>query len=948
MDPYSLSVRPGRRYEEDKDQSIDLKMQLLLSEVSSSQTDIDRAMSPYGQNRDPIARAKGLKIYTEMMDDDQVKVCVELRKQAVLSTQWSVDAAEAGNRTAEEYADFIRHCLVRMDGTVEDDLEDIYSAIEYGFSVTEINFKYLEDGPFSGKVGLASLKTREPYNYDFKQDYWGNLLGIVYTGVVPRAEQENGARETMRTGMNILPSYRNVGQPLERGHLGSVENPFPTDKFIIYSYNKRFGNFYGRSDLISAFRYWNAKRFVLKFWNVWLERYASPFTWAEYDPNSITKKGTLDDIDDFLKNLSARSGIRVPKGVLLHVEGTKGSAAGGDSYEKTVEAYNRYISHGIFTPNLLGFVGQQGSGGAGGSFALGKKHFEAFMWIVQKTSKDTSETIMGEQLIRRLIEINYPNPDLDLLPKFTLKDIDDGAVETRARILTMLSAAGFINPEEEWVREYVSLPKKDPNVVLAKPGMEEEKEDGEKEKKEEFRSFDDRRLAKAFEQKVDFKGLEKELDSAEESFAADAAFVISEARAAFVEMVKKRKVIESGDPEEIRRLTINLGELKKVVAAWMAKLHLDSKLRALEELGRSGVKVEVRKNFAALTLQAWAPLPPAEASDFFNDKVRAVITTKGGKKVVIAIGSKEELAYYDERAFAVTGVVRDDILNDAKQAILTGIRKQDVSGTIDAIEDIFSEYVGHGVDPDVMEPGRLATIVRTNTVEAMNQGRRAMYEDPDVKGFVPYFQYSAVMDARTTDYCRCMDGKIFDLSEISGMVPPAHYNCRSITVPVTLVDVDEAGGKVKVSDPCADRMLGFSDHLNPPIGTTTVEVKPDTDPVSKTGTSVPEVVPTPKQIYPTVRDLPPAPKSAADIDAQKRLKDELSQIISACPYSGCHSPKIIMTRKIMNIGEYRCEKCELPFRISNRGDVYLFDPGVERWERATQGIMPSFFSARRK
>src|SRR3990172_2438539 len=123
MSPYALQVRRPRRFAEEN--NLSTLNEILLSEVSSSQIDIDRAMSPYGQNRDPIVRAKGLKVYTEMMDDDQVKVCVELRKQAVLSTPWSIDAAVAGNKTAEEYAAFITHCLKRMNGTVEESLENI-------------------------------------------------------------------------------------------------------------------------------------------------------------------------------------------------------------------------------------------------------------------------------------------------------------------------------------------------------------------------------------------------------------------------------------------------------------------------------------------------------------------------------------------------------------------------------------------------------------------------------------------------------------------------------------------------------------------------------------------------------------------------------------------------------------------------------------------------------
>ncbi len=43
-------------------------------------------------------------------------------------------------------------------------------------------------------------------------------------------------------------------------------------------------------------------------------------------------------------------------------------------------------------------------------------------------------------------------------------------------------------------------------------------------------------------------------------------------------------------------------------------------------------------------------------------------------------------------------------------------------------------------------------------------------------------QWSATLDGRTTDVCRSLDGKVFELDK--GPRPPAHINCRSVRIPV--------------------------------------------------------------------------------------------------------------------------------------------------------------------
>lgn len=827
MDPYKI-LTPQKRFVTKAPQEKPSDVSLLEQEISSSETDVIRAFSPYGQNTtDPVVRAKGLKIYKEMSDDDQVKVCLDIRKHARLSSPWNIIPGKEGNAKAEEYADFIKHCLSRMEGAFEDNLYEIYSAIEYGYSISELIMMVLPDGPFTGKIGLKAIKTREPFNYYFKTDAFGNLLGLVYIGLHANLSAIN--RETQQSALLGMGGFGTLattnGLPLLSSptgeEWGSLKNPFPPDKFIIYSYNSKFGNWYGSSDLTSAFRSWTSKKMIMRFWNVWLERYASPFTWASYDPSLGLRKEVIEEIDDFIKNLSSRSGIRVPKGVEINVAQSASGKAGGDAYKDAIEAHNRYISHAILFPNLLGFTGDQGSGGSGGTRSLGKTHMDAFMWVLEKMARDTSETIVGEQIIKRLIDLNFPGVDDTLMPKFKFEGVDEGAIEQRANIVTILGNAGFVNPEEDWIREFLTLPKKEEGIKLNRPvtvggfGPGKPTLSPETVKSMQVKKFA-MRAPTDFESKLQPKKFSDRLDNLQQAFFDACSQDIIDIRDKLLRDVEKKNIISDGDPKGISDLKVNVSDLKDTLRSWLSKIYLDSKLQAFEELGRGGVKIEVTKKFSQDTapMYPWNPLPPQEAVDFFNRKVLAYIYDDVGKRSLVELASRSELSFYDSKAFMISGVVRDDILNDAKQIILNGIKRQDIPGTVSDLKTMFNKYLDQGisVDGDLLQPTRLNTIVRTNMVEAINGGRKDLFEDPAIKGFVDFWQYSAILDDRTTEYCRCMDQKIFRVEDMASLIPPAHFNCRSLMIPVTKYEVEDAksNGGIEISEPCIGRMTGFS------------------------------------------------------------------------------------------------------------------------------------------
>jgi hypothetical protein len=59
---------------------------------------------------------------------------------------------------------------------------------------------------------------------------------------------------------------------------------------------------------------------------------------------------------------------------------------------------------------------------------------------------------------------------------------------------------------------------------------------------------------------------------------------------------------------------------------------------------------------------------------------------------------------------------------------------------------------------------------------------------------VSAYQYSAILDSVTTDLCAGLHGKIFDAGDQP--VPPLHFNCRSLLVPITKYESYEPDTKV--------------------------------------------------------------------------------------------------------------------------------------------------------
>ena len=760
---------------------VERRMPVIMSEISVIGNNMYGVGLTY--NPDDLVGKKGLEIYKKMRIDDQIKAVLTMKKMAMLSTGWDVHSASQEPDDVEK-REFVKWNLGNLVGTLEDHLFNLFTAYDFGFALAELVWYRIEKGKWAGRIGLKALKTREPFFYLFDSDAQGNLAddGIVYMGSVP----------------DNLISIEDWQKP--KSNMGTR---YPVNKFVIFSYNKEFSNWYGQSDLRSAFRSWWSKEILIRFMNIYAERFGMPTHVAKFPPGM--SKPDRDDLKKVIDQVQAKYGIVIPNDVTIDL--LQAGAGGWEGFRSAIEMHNKFMARSILVPDLMGYTEMQG-----GAYALGKKHFDMFLWIINRGQRDEEESIMGEQVIKRLIDLNWA--DTEDYPKFKFGSLTEEGSQAKSTILSMALTAGLVNREEMWIRDYLGLPAKDPNIELPElpmlpqggsglPPEITERLKGLEAKVDEVKGFftelklrkliidfkeDEPKTVKVkptkFDKKLNYVELKKTLDDYEEESIESMSAIVKRMRDDMVRFVRRRKIIEDKDAAGINKLQLKyVGELKRDIEARLVKLYLDSKLNAAKVLQNSGVKMEIVTKFQDVSIPDWEPVPPADAIDFFKKKVLVKVIKADGTKVLVELATGKVLDYYTQKAFYVAGVERDYILKEAKASLLASLQTGDsVDTAVANLGKVFDKYIERGElddEGDLITAHRLETIVRTNYSEAFNRGMRDFIDDNEITDFVPYLVYSAILDSRVRESHAALNGKIFreDDPDIENIIPGG-YNCR--------------------------------------------------------------------------------------------------------------------------------------------------------------------------
>ena len=128
--------------------------------------------------------------------------------------------------------------------------------------------------------------------------------------------------------------------------------------------------------------------------------------------------------------------------------------------------------------------------------------------------------------------------------------------------------------------------------------------------------------------------------------------------------------------------------------------------------------------------------------------------------------------WYDNYTLRLAGVHSVDALEHVKDAIIQGVENGlNQEETVNLIRSIFPQFSEH----------RLENIARTETAKIYEQARyQTMSGDDEIIGY----EFAAIMDTRTSDICRSRDGRKIHKGEEEGWIPPLHYQCRSVLLPI--------------------------------------------------------------------------------------------------------------------------------------------------------------------
>lgn len=519
------------------------------------------------------------------------------------------------------------------------------------------------------------------------------------------------------------------------------ENPLEPSVFIHHIYQPEFGNPYGTSDLKAAYSAWKAKKFFLRMYAIAIEKFAAGTVIVRYPKNYTAKE--INELHTIMKSIQNATTLALPEDA--EVEFKQMEKQEGSPFIKGLDYYNMQIARSILVPDLMGLGGTETKGG---SYALGKEQFKIFLGTIKKDRESLSRKITMK-LVRPLVLANFGELDcwFEFLP-YSHGDI----VDYLKIWVDAIKAGAYVPNEEEinYFRSIIGFPEGNvkekpapviPPQFLPKDKLPTKPEEPEievpEEEKKSYARF--HRELTTYEKKVDFNAIQETFVREEKRIISalkrDASHIYND----LVDQIRDKGLLRKFKPEKIRDLEPkNLRPMNVTLKNFYVDLFKESIAEAKRELFPKGDK----------------------------------------KKYAIELLPDEFVDLLKVEAFKTVGDYAVDITKKAKNMLIQCVK--DGVGEAEALKIIRQELRS---PTDVW----IRTVARTKTTEIYNEARKRYWEtDPLAKQLVEAYQWSSILDNRTSDVCRHLDGKIFTIGELSNRVkPPAHFNCRSLLVPVT-------------------------------------------------------------------------------------------------------------------------------------------------------------------
>lgn len=532
----------------------------------------------------------------------------------------------------------------------------------------------------------------------------------------------------------VVDEHGNIEKINQKGLAQEIE--IPRDKIIHFIHQPDIDEHYGESDLRACYRSWWSKDIIIKFQNIHLERHASGFIYAKLTKN--IQAPALSKLKTFIENIASRTGAVIPDGVDLETF----SPLRTDAYEKAIAQHDKAIAKSVLVPNLLGLTEQ----GATGSYAQASVHLQAFFWVLDTISSRLQD-VLNDQLFRQLALWNFNTADY---PRFTFEPISDEQKSNIAKSWADLVQKGAVtksDSDEAHLRRLVGFPEM---AEVEEDELPDEQLPGEL--PDEFTYTDTPWL-----RRVNFTTIKRDMDKGDQKYTKELNDLLAQGRLSLEQQIARivgDRSFGNVKPNEFENVSLPKSIVSKIRKA--SRENLKTSMNTAHKQARTELP---RKQLAKVIMPGMDLIQAERYLSSKSMQIARVIDADTTKAVqqVLANGIK-----YDKTLPQIIAAMEDD-------TALTALLPK-------------TDAVGRAVNV----AARLETIARTNISDAVNQGRQALFSLPEMKGFIQAYEYSAVLDDRTTEVCEHLQGKV--LRDFGHHTPPNHMNCRSILIAVTAVD----------------------------------------------------------------------------------------------------------------------------------------------------------------
>lgn len=780
-------------------------------------SDIWTPVGAFGRryNPDELVQKRGLRIYGEMLNDEQVKAVCEFKMNAILSRGWEFqfdEECELSDEDKLERIKLMKLILKRMRGSFFDALDAIASGREFGFSVSEKIYGTVQ---YKGKsyVGLNKILSRNPESFEFFTDDFGEIV---------RLEQRTN---TMARQVIV-----------------------DLDRIIHYVHKPKWDCVYGRSDLRAAYRGWYCKDTIIKLWLLYIEKFGGGIAVAKKTGDTAPAAGSSagNSLENAMRNIRALNSIILPHGVdmELHFPGP------GDVYEKAVTHFDLAIAKALLVPNLLGLSHT----GQTGAFAQSQTQLEAFYWTLLMDANRLADTV-NEQLFRDLGDQNWGDGEY---PVFCFKPASMEHIKWIVTTWdTLVKSGAVLNTEEDekFLRKLLEMPIRLADTPPLVNPMEERKMALEE---ETAKQMADIQQQAANEPDPRVAAIMNEI--LERVRASDSAHSIVVNNQVPSAAPVQEPVKPAADPlpevhfhgpiinctsEMARRasgrvsfavinkrtedMSVQLADeyanalaraVKRAIGddEVMAQL-LDSDTTDVGTFDLAPTDIGKLKSISANLLKRGWQLGMEHAKNEIDKATATSNPSLPYARLSFAALRDRAAGYFESQSFRMAGdasnkakkIIQQELQNGVKfgksvaevrgniwyRLVGAGMTKRQIALGLETDAAVTKVLDDLWVDTVEEATAYLNTLVRTNMFEALNEARYQEFTDPALKDFVVGLQYAGVLDSAQTEICNELstegpdgDGVIYSVDSPLWETyrPPNHFNCRSVLVPVTTAD----------------------------------------------------------------------------------------------------------------------------------------------------------------